>query len=150
MDVLDEQHQRALRREPLDEGDDGIVQLLYVGAGGGASSRYLGPVTVVVGAGGASVVGAVAVATRRVGPPAAQALAAIALAGYAAFGWHWLQALGLAGQGLRDVIRIAASDPGLWTQILAGNAHEVRDVLQHVRADLDAIAAALGETSSAR
>jgi prephenate dehydrogenase len=31
-------------------------------------------------------------------------------------------AVALAGQGLRDVTRIAASDPGLWTQILAGNA----------------------------
>ena len=31
-------------------------------------------------------------------------------------------AVGLAGQGLRDVTRIAASDPRLWTQILAGNA----------------------------
>jgi prephenate dehydrogenase len=51
--------------------------------------------------------------------------------------------IALAGQGLRDVIRIAASDPGLWTQILAGNAHEVRDVLQHVRADLDAVIDAL-------
>lgn len=51
--------------------------------------------------------------------------------------------IALAGQGLRDVIRIAASDPGLWTQILAGNAREVRDVLQHVRADLDAVIDAL-------
>ena len=31
-------------------------------------------------------------------------------------------ALGLAGQGLRDVTRIAAGDTGLWTQILAANA----------------------------
>ena len=51
--------------------------------------------------------------------------------------------IALAGQGLRDVIRIAASDPGLWTQILAGNASEVRDVLTGVRADLDAVIGAL-------
>ncbi|MEP7026764.1 MAG: prephenate dehydrogenase, partial [Actinomycetota bacterium] len=31
-------------------------------------------------------------------------------------------ALALAGQGLRDVTRIAGSDTGLWTQILAANA----------------------------
>lgn len=41
-------------------------------------------------------------------------------------------AVGLAGQGLRDVTRIAASDPRLWTQILAGNAAAVRDVLREV------------------
>lgn len=33
--------------------------------------------------------------------------------------------LALAGQGVRDVTRIAASDPRLWEQILAGNAPEV-------------------------
>lgn len=42
----------------------------------------------------------------------------------------------LAGQGLRDVTRIAASDPVLWTQILAGNAGAVREVLEDVAADL--------------
>ena len=31
-------------------------------------------------------------------------------------------AVALAGQGIRDVTRIAASDPMMWTQILAGNA----------------------------
>src|SRR3546814_9914152 len=43
-------------------------------------------------------------------------------------------AVGLAGQGLRDVTRIAASDPRLWTQILAGHAKAVRDVLPDLRA----------------
>ena len=38
-------------------------------------------------------------------------------------------ALGLAGQGLRDVTRLAASDPALWTSILAANAAAVREVL---------------------
>src|SRR5262249_61133119 len=32
------------------------------------------------------------------------------------------EALDLAGQGLRDVTRIAAGDTGLWTQILTANA----------------------------
>jgi prephenate dehydrogenase len=49
----------------------------------------------------------------------------------------------LAGQGLRDVTRIAASDPNLWTQILAGNAGAVRDVLTGLAADLDGVIAAL-------
>jgi prephenate dehydrogenase len=53
-------------------------------------------------------------------------------------------AVALAGQGLRDVTRIAASDPGLWTQILAGNAAAVREVLDGLRADLDAVIDALG------
>ncbi|WP_022867816.1 prephenate dehydrogenase [Schaalia vaccimaxillae] len=47
------------------------------------------------------------------------------------------QALGLAGQGLRDTARIAASDPRLWTAILAGNAGPVTTVLKSVRSDLD-------------
>ena len=52
-------------------------------------------------------------------------------------------AVALAGQGLRDVTRIAASDPHLWTQILAGNAEAVREVLVDLRADLDTVIAAL-------
>jgi prephenate dehydrogenase len=50
----------------------------------------------------------------------------------------------LAGQGLRDVTRIAASDPSLWTQILAGNAPAVRDVLTALAADLGSVIEALG------
>jgi prephenate dehydrogenase len=46
------------------------------------------------------------------------------------------EALGLAGQGLRDVTRIAAGDTGLWTQILAANAEPVAEVLAAVAADL--------------
>jgi len=52
-------------------------------------------------------------------------------------------AVALAGQGLRDVTRIAASDPRLWTQILAGNAAAVHDVLRELRTDLDEIMVAL-------
>ena len=52
-------------------------------------------------------------------------------------------AVALAGQGLRDVTRIAASDPRLWTQILAGNAAAVRGVLTALRADLDEVITAL-------
>jgi prephenate dehydrogenase len=46
------------------------------------------------------------------------------------------EALELAGQGLRDVTRIAAGDAGLWTQILAANAGPVAEVLAAVAADL--------------
>jgi prephenate dehydrogenase len=46
------------------------------------------------------------------------------------------QALDLAGQGLRDVTRIAAGDAGLWTQILSANAAPVAEVLAAVAADL--------------
>ncbi len=56
-------------------------------------------------------------------------------------------AVALAGQGLRDVTRIAASDPRLWTQILAGNAAAVRDVLTALRADLDEVIGALDQLS---
>ncbi|MEO7751822.1 MAG: prephenate dehydrogenase [Terracoccus sp.] len=52
-------------------------------------------------------------------------------------------AVGLAGQGLRDVTRIAASDPRLWTQILSGNAVAVRDVLREVRDQISGVVSAL-------
>jgi prephenate dehydrogenase len=52
-------------------------------------------------------------------------------------------AVALAGQGLRDVTRIAASDPGLWVQILAANAGPVAGVLRALRDDLDGVLAAL-------
>lgn len=53
------------------------------------------------------------------------------------------QAIGLAGQGVRDVTRIAASDPGLWTQILSGNAGAVADVLRAMSVDLVGVVEAL-------
>ena len=43
----------------------------------------------------------------------------------------------LAGQGLRDVTRIAASDPELWVQILGQNAQPVVEILRGYRDDLD-------------
>ncbi len=52
-------------------------------------------------------------------------------------------ALTLAGQGLRDVTRIAASDPRLWAAILTGNAAAVLDLLRGVRTGLDELIAAL-------
>ncbi len=52
-------------------------------------------------------------------------------------------AVGLAGQGLRDLTRIAGSDPALWAQILAANAGPVAAVLREVRDDLDRVIGAL-------
>jgi prephenate dehydrogenase len=52
-------------------------------------------------------------------------------------------AVALAGQGLRDVTRIAGSDPLLWAQILSANAAPVLDVLTALRADLDGVIAGL-------
>jgi prephenate dehydrogenase len=58
-------------------------------------------------------------------------------------------AVALSGQGVRDVTRIAASDPTMWTQILAANAPAVRAVLEALRADLDGILTALRELDEA-
>jgi prephenate dehydrogenase len=52
-------------------------------------------------------------------------------------------ALGLAGQGVRDVTRVAASNPELWVQILGANAPAVVDILHAYRADLDRVIDAL-------
>jgi prephenate dehydrogenase len=49
-------------------------------------------------------------------------------------------ALRLAGQGLRDVTRIAAGDSALWTQILTANAGPVAEVVAAVAEDLAAAA----------
>ena len=57
------------------------------------------------------------------------------------------RALGLAGQGVRDVTRIAASDPRLWTQIIAGNAGSIRQVLVRLHADLGELLEALAALS---
>lgn len=43
----------------------------------------------------------------------------------------------LAGQGIRDVTRVAASDPELWVQILGQNAEPVVEILRGYRDDLD-------------
>jgi prephenate dehydrogenase len=51
--------------------------------------------------------------------------------------------LGLAGQGVRDTTRIAASAPELWVQILGANATPVVDVLDALAADLASVAEAL-------
>lgn len=52
-------------------------------------------------------------------------------------------ALSLAGNGLRDVTRIAASDPGLWVQILSANAERLVQILYGVREDLNRLISTL-------
>jgi prephenate dehydrogenase len=52
-------------------------------------------------------------------------------------------ALRLAGQGLRDVTRVAAGDTAMWTQILSANAAPVAAVVAAVAEDLAAAARSL-------
>lgn len=54
----------------------------------------------------------------------------------------------LAGQGLRDTTRIAASDPDLWVQILEANSAEVLSVLQSLSSDLSKVIGALQNVHS--
>lgn len=54
----------------------------------------------------------------------------------------------LAGQGIRDTTRIAASDPKLWLQILAANAPEVRAVLLQLQTDLALVVDSLENTEA--
>ncbi|MFV2196839.1 prephenate dehydrogenase [Nocardiopsis sp. LOL_012] len=53
-------------------------------------------------------------------------------------------ALALAGQGVRDVTRVAAGDPAMWMEILTHNAAPVAEVLAAISDDLAATARALG------
>lgn len=45
--------------------------------------------------------------------------------------------LSLAGQGLRDMTRIAKSDPLLWTSIISGNRKEIQKALQMLLRNLE-------------
>jgi prephenate dehydrogenase len=60
------------------------------------------------------------------------------------------EAVALAGQGVRDVTRIAASDPQLWAQILDGNAGTVGPALRALRVDLDTVIAAVEALDTSR
>jgi prephenate dehydrogenase len=59
------------------------------------------------------------------------------------------EAVRLAGQGIRDVTRIAASEPAMWIDILAANPGPVADVLAAVAGDLEETVAALRALQSA-
>ncbi|MFS0854415.1 prephenate dehydrogenase [Microbacterium sp. 179-I 3D4 NHS] len=57
-------------------------------------------------------------------------------------------ALRLAGQGVRDTTRIAASAPELWVQILGANAGPVVEILDALAADLHAVSEALRQPAA--
>ncbi|MFF1378098.1 prephenate dehydrogenase [Streptomyces sp. NPDC058308] len=58
-------------------------------------------------------------------------------------------AVRLCGQGIRDVTRIAGSDPRMWIDILSANPGPVADLLSAVAADLDETVTALRALQSA-
>ncbi|MDH6433186.1 UNVERIFIED_CONTAM: prephenate dehydrogenase [Streptomyces canus] len=58
-------------------------------------------------------------------------------------------AVRLCGQGIRDVTRIAASDPGMWIDILSANPGPVADLLSDVAGDLEETVRALRALQSA-
>jgi prephenate dehydrogenase len=123
---------RAWVLTPTDETDPGVVALVTaVARSAGAAVSTLDPVH------HDSAVAAVSHV-----PQLAASLVAARLEGLDE------AAVALAGQGLRDVTRIAASDPDLWTQILAGNAPAVREVLTALVADLDRVVGALDDLSA--
>lgn len=74
-------------------------------------------------------------------------LAAQALAGLAADGG--LQAA-LAGTAFRDMTRVARSDPGLWTEILAANREACLAAVDELVARLGVLRAALGDAAATR
>ncbi|WP_125100593.1 prephenate dehydrogenase [Leucobacter chromiireducens] len=59
------------------------------------------------------------------------------------------QAIGLAGAGLRDTTRIAASDPELWIQILGANREPVTELLDALAGDIADFADALRDPERA-
>ncbi|MET0740963.1 MAG: prephenate dehydrogenase [Candidatus Nanopelagicales bacterium] len=58
--------------------------------------------------------------------------------------------LRLAGTGLRDTTRVAASDPALWVQILQGNAPALRALVQPLIDDLISLQSMLDDAALAR
>lgn len=57
--------------------------------------------------------------------------------------------LALSGQGVRDVTRVAGSDPVLWQQILGANREAVSELLREVQADLGRLLEAVDEGDAA-
>lgn len=58
------------------------------------------------------------------------------------------RAVGLAGQGVRDTTRIAASDAELWLQVLSANAGPVVEVLRAFSADLSDVIGSLDDVDA--
>jgi prephenate dehydrogenase len=57
-------------------------------------------------------------------------------------------AVRLAGQGVRDVTRIAASSPELWIQILGANKDSIVGVLENLQKDLQNVTDALRDVNA--
>ena len=57
--------------------------------------------------------------------------------------------LALAGQGVRDTTRIAASDPKLWLQILSMNSEQLLPVLKDFQAELAGVVSAIEDVTGA-
>ena len=57
-------------------------------------------------------------------------------------------AMTLAGQGLRDTVRVAGGDPDLWAQILGGNAAALAPLVARLAQDLGELASALSGKAS--
>lgn len=57
---------------------------------------------------------------------------------------NWLT---LAGQGLRDSTRIAASDPGLWMEIISLNRVQILPLLEKLKLDLATLIDTIGDES---
>jgi prephenate dehydrogenase len=57
-------------------------------------------------------------------------------------------AVRLAGQGVRDVTRIAASSPELWIQILGANKDSIVGVLENLQKDLQSVTDALRDVNA--
>lgn len=53
------------------------------------------------------------------------------------------ETLRLAGQGVRDVVRVAGGDPTLWTDIVRSNAPAIAEILGELTKDLEALTRAL-------
>ncbi|WP_281640716.1 prephenate dehydrogenase [Aurantimicrobium minutum] len=58
------------------------------------------------------------------------------------------EAVRLAGQGVRDVTRIAASSPELWIQILGANKDSIVGVLENLQKDLKSVTEALKDVNA--
>ena len=57
-------------------------------------------------------------------------------------------AMTLAGQGLRDTVRVAGGDPNLWVDILGRNAADIAPLVERLAHDLSELAAALRLTET--
>ncbi len=58
---------------------------------------------------------------------------------------HAPEELNLAGAGLRDTTRLAASSPDLWSELLVMNSHEVLPLLESIKGSIDKLIERLDE-----